>query len=72
MEKIIKDIKEGKLCRCNDESNAGGLWDYSFELAGKYKDELSGDSYEDIASEIYYSLWELVDLMSINKCEECK
>lgn len=71
MENIINEIKKGNLCRCNDEKNANGLWDYAFQVVGKYQNELSMDSYEDLASQYYYDLWEMVDIMGINKCNTC-
>ena len=64
MENIIKKIKAGKLCRCNDESGSKGFWD----LAG----ELQYDYDEETQEVIYNSLWKLVDCFKINKCKDCK
>lgn len=58
---IIKDIKSGRLCRCNDESYSQGFWQYSQE-------NYTPDNME----QAYGDLWELVDLLKINKCKDCK
>jgi len=61
MDEIIKKIKAGELCHCNDESGAGGFWDYAWDnYPFKYAERVYGD------------LWEVVDTLKINKCIDCK
>lgn len=58
MQEIINDIKNGKITRDNDESCAGGFWDYAGELVRESKDPCD----EHLQAEIYYALWELADI----------
>ena len=59
LQNIMQDILSGELTRDNDEKYAGGLWDY----AGEIVLDSAEPTDEKLQSEIYYTLWEITDLL---------
>lgn len=60
MQEIIEKILAGEITRDNDESYAGGLWDY----AGEIVYDSNNPTDESLQAEIYYALWEVVDIFN--------
>ncbi|HSA07649.1 MAG TPA: hypothetical protein P5556_10785 [Candidatus Gastranaerophilales bacterium] len=53
----VKQIKEGKINRDNDEKYAGGFWDCALSIAEPAEQVLSNDDYWDLVDDIYNALW---------------
>jgi hypothetical protein len=58
MDEILKKIKSGKLTRDNDETGAGGFWDYAYEITGL--DGMINDEEQAMVERVYNAFWEIV------------
>jgi len=61
MQDIVERILSDELTRDNDEKYAGGLWDLAYDILEKN----AGCTQDEQQANIYYALWELVDLLKI-------